>query len=89
MKLSALILFALAVATAFAKDLRSGNVLSSIQGVNGWGKLIPDLIFIVLTWIPMFWCTVMGFLSGLGGDNLIGWQKCWANWFNIVYGGDW
>jgi hypothetical protein len=30
----------------------------------------------------------MGFLSGLTGDNLIGYQKCWAGAFSFFFGGD-
>eukprot|EP00997_Jenningsia_sp_PLL12_P012049 NODE_9908_length_352_cov_32.006601_g9000_i0.p1 GENE.NODE_9908_length_352_cov_32.006601_g9000_i0~~NODE_9908_length_352_cov_32.006601_g9000_i0.p1 ORF type:complete len:105 (+),score=27.45 NODE_9908_length_352_cov_32.006601_g9000_i0:33-317(+) len=80
---------ALFAALSTAKDLRGGNVLESINGVKSWGEWIPDLIFVVLLWVPMFWCNIQAFLSGLAGDNLIGFQKCWAGWFNIIYGGNW
>lgn len=80
------LIFACLLAACMAASLSGGNVLSTMNGdTKNWGKWIPDLIFIILSPIGMFWCSLMGFLGGLGGDNLIAFQKCWAGWFTTFY----
>ena len=83
MKASLILLFACVIAAAFAQ-LKSGNVLPAIG--DGWGKnFITDLIFIILSPFGAFWCNLMGFFGGLGGDELTAFQKCWAGWFAAFY----
>jgi hypothetical protein len=89
MKANYVFLFALIASLAASKSLKSGNVLTSFESADGWGKWVNDLIFIIFGNIAMVWCFVMGFFSGLTGDNLIGFQKCWAGMFSFFFGGDW
>ena len=92
MKASVIALCALFfTASLAAKSLDSGNVLTTMAGANmkSWGTWIGDLIGLLLSFIPMFWCSLMGFFGGLGGDNLTPFQTCWAGWFIGIYGGKW
>jgi len=89
MKFSTLITFAFLLALVYGRDLKSGNVLSTVKGSDGWGNWFNDLIFIIFEGIGLFWCNIRGFLGGLGGDNLLGYQNCWAGWMVFFYGGSW
>jgi hypothetical protein len=89
MKTNYVFLFALIASLAAAKSLKNGNVLTSFESADGWGNWLNDLIFLMFHSIPMFWCLFVGFFSGLTGDNLIGFQKCWAGAFSFFFGGDW
>jgi len=82
-------LFAMILALGSTKSLKSGNVLTSIQEADKWGYWLNDLVFSLLAGFAALWCFVMGFISGLSGDNLIGYQKCWTGYFNFIFGGNW
>lgn len=56
MKANYVLLFALIAAMAAAKSLKSGNVLTSFESADGWGKWIPDLIFMIFSPFALFWC---------------------------------
>ena len=89
MKFATLITLCFILALVYGKSLKSGNVLTTIQGVKGWGNWFNDLIFIIFESFGLLWCQVLGFLGGFSGDNLEGYQKCWAGWFVFFYGGSW
>lgn len=84
--MKAALIFACIVALTLAAGLKSGNVLTTLDGeTKGWGTWIGDLIFMILSPFGMGWCFLMGFLGGLAGDELTAYQKCWAGWFTAFY----
>ena len=82
-------LFAILMAVGCPKSLRSGNVLTSIESADKWGSWLNDFGFTILSAFGFLACYILGWISGFSGDNLIGYQKCWAGYFNFFFGGNW